>query len=58
MVEIKLCSEFEPQTKLVCDLPKGHRGPHRATMLWGDEKYFDPGFSDLRDTRLIEEDDR
>lgn len=33
----ELCSEFDPVTTLVCDLPKGHKGPHKGTAVWGDE---------------------
>jgi len=36
----KLCSEPELADGygwMVCDKPAGHRGPHSATILWGDE---------------------
>jgi hypothetical protein len=34
---MKLCSAYDEFTQLTCDLPEGHKGPHKATVLWGDE---------------------
>lgn len=34
----KLCSDVDTDvTRVVCDLPLGHKGPHKATVVWGDE---------------------
>lgn len=33
----RLCSDHDPLTRLACDLPAKHRGPHRASTSWGDE---------------------
>lgn len=44
MTEIKLCSAAEIGDLfgwIVCDLPKGHKGPHKATIYWGDEEVGD-----------------
>jgi hypothetical protein len=37
METIRLCSNYDPVTGMVCDLPAKHRGAHRATCYWGDE---------------------
>lgn len=37
MEPTKLCSNYDPVTGLVCDLPLNHRGAHKATVFWGDE---------------------
>jgi hypothetical protein len=35
---MKLCSKVDEDiTAVVCDLPLGHSGPHKATVTWGDE---------------------
>jgi hypothetical protein len=33
---MKLCSQYNPKTELVCDLEQGHKGPHEAKSVWGD----------------------
>lgn len=34
-----LCSNVaDDHTRIVCDLPLGHKGPHKATVVWGDEE--------------------
>lgn len=38
MTEIKLCSAYDLLSRSVCDLPKGHKGPHQALVVWGDEE--------------------
>lgn len=34
----EICSAFSEEHKVVCDLPRKHRGPHKATVLFGDEE--------------------
>lgn len=34
---IRLCSNWEPRLGYVCDKPEGHKGPHEARVIWGDE---------------------
>ena len=37
---VKLCSDAEVGDLfgwIACDLPTGHKGPHRGTVYWGDE---------------------
>ncbi len=34
---MRLCSTFDEEHKVVCDLPLGHLGPHTATVVWGDD---------------------
>lgn len=31
-----LCSEYDEDHKVVCDLPLNHKGPHQATVIFGD----------------------
>ena len=38
---MRLCSSFDVIHCVTCDLPLGHRGPHKATLVWGDDDYDD-----------------
>ena len=31
-----LCSTFDDEHKVTCDLPLRHKGPHKAMILFGD----------------------
>ena len=33
----KLCSAFNEEASLACDLAAAHDGPHKATLLWNGE---------------------
>lgn len=32
-----LCSNWDEDHNVVCDLPLGHKGAHQGTVVWGDE---------------------
>lgn len=32
------CSSERPPRKVFCQLPKGHRGSHRAVIYWEEEQ--------------------
>ena len=34
---VRLCTAFNEEASLTCDLAAGHEGPHRATLLWNRE---------------------
>lgn len=34
-----LCSNWNFLNQVVCDKPLGHKGPHQALIVWGDEAY-------------------
>jgi hypothetical protein len=34
---VRLCSTFNEGQRVTCDLPAGHEGPHRSTILWNGE---------------------
>lgn len=34
---VRLCSAFNEEASLTCDLPAGHDGPHKACLLWNAE---------------------
>lgn len=36
-----LCSAYDEVHKVVCDLPLKHQGPHKATVIFGDEETGD-----------------
>lgn len=38
METTRLCSEFDPEHRVTCDLPEKHGGAHKATVLFGDEE--------------------
>jgi hypothetical protein len=38
---VRLCSMFNEEASLTCDMVAGHDGPHRATLLWTNEDEVD-----------------